>query len=69
MLAAQLSLKDAQEQAALDASSAYIELDAVSHELQAAREQELDAARLVEIEQQRAEAAVVPLEALSCRRN
>ncbi len=64
VLAAQLSLKDAQEQAALDASSAYIELDAVSHELEAAREQELDAARLVEIEQQRAEAGVDPLSTL-----
>jgi outer membrane protein TolC len=62
--AAQLALKDAQEQAALDASSAYIELDAVNHELEAAREQEQDAARLVEIEQQRAEAGVDPLSTL-----
>jgi outer membrane protein TolC len=62
--AAQLALKDAQEQAALDASSAYIELDAVNHELEAARDQEQDAARLVEIEQQRAEAGVDPLSAL-----
>jgi outer membrane protein TolC len=56
--AAQLALKDAREQAALDASSAYIELDAVNRELEAAREQEQAAARLVEIEQQRAEAGV-----------
>ena len=62
--AAQLSLKDAQEQAALDASSAYIELDTVDQELEAARQQEQDAARLVEIEQQRAEAGVDPLSTL-----
>jgi outer membrane protein TolC len=64
VLAAQLAFKDAQEQAALDASTAYIELDAVSRELDAAREQEQDAARLVEIEQQRAEAGVDPLSTL-----
>jgi outer membrane protein TolC len=58
--AARLALKDAREQAALDTSSAYIELDAVNHELEAAREQEQDAARLVEIAQQRAEAGVDP---------
>jgi outer membrane protein TolC len=62
--AAQMALKDAQEQAALDASSAYIELDAVNRELEAARTQEQDAARLVEIEQQRAEAGVDPLSTL-----
>jgi outer membrane protein TolC len=62
--AAQLALKDAQEQAALDASSAYIELDAVNHELEATRQQEQDAARLVEIEQQRAEAGVDSLSTL-----
>ncbi len=62
--AAQLGLKDAQEQAALDASTAYIELDTVNRELDAAREQEQDAARLVEIEQQRAEAGVDPLSTL-----
>lgn len=59
--AAQLALKDAREQAALDASADYIELDAVNRELEAAREQEQDAAHLVEIEQQRAEAGVDPL--------
>ena len=60
----QLALKDAREQAALDASTAYIELDTVDRELEAAREQEQDAARLVEIEQQRAEAGVDPLSTL-----
>ncbi|MGD0345168.1 MAG: TolC family protein [Terracidiphilus sp.] len=62
--AAQLGLKDAQEQAALDASTAYIELDTVNRELEAAQVQEQDAARLVEIEQQRAEAGVDPLNTL-----
>ena len=61
---AQLALKDAREQAALDASTAYIELDTVDRELEAAREQEQDAARLVDIEQQRAEAGVDPLSTL-----
>jgi len=61
---AQLALKDASEQAALDASTAYIELDTVDRELEAAREQEQDAARLVGIEQQRAEAGVDPLSTL-----
>lgn len=64
VLAAHLALKDAQEQAALDASTAYIELDTVNRELAAAHEQEQDAARLVEIEQQRAEAGVDPLSTL-----
>jgi len=56
--ATQVNLKDAQEQAALDASSAYIELDTVNQELAAAHQQEDDATRLVAIEQQRAEAGV-----------
>ncbi len=51
-------LKDTSEQVALDASSAYIELDAVEQELAAARQQESFAARLVNIEQQRAESGV-----------
>jgi outer membrane protein TolC len=55
------NLKNAHEQVALDASTAYIELDAVNRELEAARQQETMAARLVEIEQQRAEAGVDPL--------
>lgn len=62
--AAQLALKDAREQAALDVSVAYIELDTVNRELEAAREQGQDAERLVEIEQQRAEAGVDSLSTL-----
>ena len=62
--AAQLSLKDAEEQVALDASMAYIELDTVDRELMAAHEQEEDAARSVAIERQRAEAGVDPLSTL-----
>ena len=59
--AASLGLKDAREQVALDASTAYVELDTVNREREAARQQETDANRLVEIEQQRAEAGVDPL--------
>jgi outer membrane protein TolC len=59
--AAQLSLKDAREQVALDASSDYIELDAVNRELQAAQQQDQDAARMVQIEEQRTQAGVDPL--------
>jgi outer membrane protein TolC len=54
-------LKDTREEAALEASSAYLELDSVNHELEAARQQQTLAERLVEIEQQRAEAGVDPL--------
>jgi outer membrane protein TolC len=56
--AASLSLKDAREQVALDASTAYIELDTVDRELEAARQQESFTDRLVRIEQERAEAGV-----------
>lgn len=59
--AATTSLKDAREQVALDASVAYIELDAVNQELQAATQQEGFAARMIAIEQQRAEQGVDPL--------
>jgi outer membrane protein TolC len=59
--AATLRLKDTREQVALDASTAYIELDTVEHELDAAHQQETFAERLVTIEQQRAEAGVEPL--------
>jgi outer membrane protein TolC len=59
--AATLSLKNAREQVALDASTAYLELDAVNHELEAAHQQETFAGRLVTIEQERAEAGVDPL--------
>jgi outer membrane protein TolC len=62
--AATLALKDAQEQKALEASTAYIELDTVTHELDAAHEQETDTSRLVEIERQRTEAGVDPLSEL-----
>ncbi len=44
----QLALKDAKEQVALDASTAYIEMDTVNSELEAVREQEQDATRLVD---------------------
>lgn len=56
--AALLSLKEAREQVALDASTEYIELDTVDHELDAARQQETYTAALVRIEQERAEAGV-----------
>jgi outer membrane protein TolC len=56
--AALLALKAAREQVALDASTAYIELDTVTRELDAARQQEGFADRLVTIEQERAEAGV-----------
>jgi outer membrane protein TolC len=59
--AASLNLKDSLEQAALDASTAYIEQDTVEIELGAARQQESFAERLVSIEQQRADAGVDPL--------
>jgi outer membrane protein TolC len=56
--AATQRLKDAQEQVALDVSTTYIELDTVNRELEAARQQSDFTARLVQIEQQRAEAGV-----------
>jgi outer membrane protein TolC len=62
--AANLSLKDAKEQVALDASTAYIEMDTVSSELAAVSEQEQNAARLVAIEEQRTEAGIDPLSSL-----
>jgi len=62
--AANLRLKDAREQVALEASTAYIELDTVNRELEASRQQERFAARLVTIEQQRTEAGVDPLSEL-----
>ena len=62
--AARASLKDAQEQVALDVSNAYIELDTVNEKLDATRQQEQDAARMVEIEQKRTEAGVDPLNLL-----
>jgi outer membrane protein TolC len=62
--AATLNLEDAKEQAALDASICYIELDTVLSELNAARDQQTYAERAVTIEQQRAEAGVDPLSEL-----
>jgi outer membrane protein TolC len=61
---AQLALKDAKEQVALDASTAYIEMDTVNSELEAVREQEQNADRLVAIEGQRTDAGVDPQSAL-----
>ena len=62
--AAALNLKEAREQVALDASTAYIALETVSRELEGARQQEACAARLVEITRQRSEAGVDPLSEL-----
>jgi outer membrane protein TolC len=62
--AAQAALNDTREQVALDASSAYIELDSVNGELEAARDEEKFAARLVEVEEQRTDAGVDPLSEL-----
>jgi outer membrane protein TolC len=59
--AATLNVKDTREQVALDASTAYIELDTVQRELEAAQQQAGFAQRLVQIEQQRSEAGVDPL--------
>ncbi len=56
--AANLSLKDAQEQVALEASTMYIELDTVNRELAAARQQQSFAGDLIRIEEQRTEAGV-----------
>lgn len=64
VLASTFALKDAREQVALEASTAYIELDTVTSELDAARQQETFATRLVEIAQQRAEAGIDPLSQL-----
>ena len=58
---AQLNQAAARDQVALDASEAYIELDTVNAELDASRQQEDYAAKLIEIEQQRTEAGVDPL--------
>jgi len=56
--ATNLSLKDAREQVALDASTTYVELDTVDRELGASRQQETLAGDLVRIEEQRTEAGV-----------
>ena len=62
--AATANLKDAREQVTLQASTAYIELDTVSRELETARQEEGFAGQLVSIEQERTEAGVDPLNAL-----
>jgi outer membrane protein TolC len=59
--AASLALKDARDQVALEASTAYIEFDTVDRELEATHQQEAFADRLVAIEKERAEAGVDPL--------
>jgi outer membrane protein TolC len=59
--AAQLALQDARDQVALDASTAYIEMDTIDRELEIAGQQQQAAARLVEIEEQRTAAGVDPL--------
>lgn len=59
--AATLGLKDTLKQVALDTSTAYIELDTVNRELEAARQQEALTDRLETIEQERTEAGVDPL--------
>jgi outer membrane protein TolC len=58
LVAATLGLKDAREQVALDTSTAYLELDTVGRELDAAHRQQAFAQTLVRIEEQRAEAGV-----------
>jgi outer membrane protein TolC len=62
--AANLRLKDAREQVALEASTAYIELDTVTRELEASRQQEAFTKELVRIEQERSEAGVDSLSEL-----
>jgi outer membrane protein TolC len=57
-------LKDAREQAALEVSTAYIELDTVTQEIAVAKQQQALADRMVEIAQQRVEAGVDPLSEL-----
>jgi outer membrane protein TolC len=59
--AAAANLRDAQEQVALDTSTAYIELDTIDRELDVTKQQGDLADRLVVIEQERAEAGVDPL--------
>ncbi len=58
VLAAASRLKDAREQVALDASTAYIELDAINQEFNTVHQQEQFSMRLADIEQQRTEAGV-----------
>ena len=62
--AAAVNLRDAEQQVALDASTAYIELDTVNQELAAAQQQQDYAGKLVDIEQQRTDAGVDPFSEL-----
>jgi outer membrane protein TolC len=62
--AANVGLRDAEQQVALDASTAYIELDTVNQELAAARQQQVYASKLIDIEQQRTDSGVDPLSEL-----
>lgn len=62
--AASARLKDAKDQVALDASTAYIEYDTVNQEIAAVEQQQSDAIALSQIEQQRVEAGVDPLSEL-----
>lgn len=62
--AATRNFRDAREQAALEASTAYIELDTVNREIASAHQQEEFTGRLVTIEQDRTEAGVDPLNEL-----
>lgn len=62
--AATVNLRDAEQQIALDASTAYIELDTVNQELAAAQQQQDYASKLVEIEQKRTDSGVDPLSEL-----
>ena len=62
--AATLNVKDAREQVALDASTEYIELDTVQREIEATRQQQDFATRLVTIEQQRQQAGIDPMSEL-----
>jgi outer membrane protein TolC len=58
--AAALALKDARDQVALDAATAYLELDAIDRELAASGEQKAASDRLVQIESERTDAGVDP---------
>lgn len=62
--AAKARWKDAREQVALDASTAYIELDTVNQQLARTQEQEEYSGKLLDIEQQRTEAGVDPISEL-----
>jgi outer membrane protein TolC len=62
--AATAKLKDAREQVALEASTAYIELDEVNQRLNSAHQQEQFSAHLIDITQQRTEAGVDPMSEL-----